>query len=180
MIQEGRKLADMLRSLLRPSKHLQTRLGDAVRDGISLNFERQRAGDGQLWVRLAPGTVAERVRLGYPGERPILQRRGEYRRGFTDPRHHNHLVRLRLRPAGWDFEVGSDDIRVSTHEGGRGPLSKFKAAIPARPVLILSRQAERWIEEGFEEYLTLIEPGDPDGNLTGLLNARKQQRGGSP
>lgn len=95
----------------------QTRkIADGIRHQFQSNFTRQGSGNG-AWRPLAPATVADRRRQGYAGNRPILVRRGDYRRSFVERGGDNH-ERIWQSAVGLTIESGSDDPRAIFHERG--------------------------------------------------------------
>lgn len=129
------ELLGFLRRMREPDAEVVEGLGEAVREGFAENFAGERAGTGKAWNPLAPSTVRERLRLGFPGEHPILVRTGKYRESFLSRSDDDHLHRLQVAAGGWTVEEGSTDTRVPWLEGGT-------VTIPERPVMILSREAE--------------------------------------
>lgn len=129
------ELGDILRRMRQPDAEVSEGLGEAVRQGFAENFAGERAGTGKAWNPLAPSTVRERLRLGFPGEHPILVRTGQYRESFLSRSAGDHLHRLQVAAGGWTLEEGSTDYRVPWLEGGT-------VTIPERPVTILSREAK--------------------------------------
>ena len=119
-----------------------TRLGNAqtraIADGIKqqhqANFTRQGSGNG-AWRPLAPATVADRRRQGYAGNRPILVRRGDYRRSFVERGGDNH-ERIWQSAVGLTIESGSNDPVSELHERGTSRM-------PAREVVPLDDAQER-------------------------------------
>jgi len=123
----------------------------AIRATFAANFASESAGGAQ-WAPLAPRTVAERIRLGYPGERPILVRSGSYRRTFTEPDDPDHYGEIERRSGRTVIEEGTRDIRAGTLEFGSD-------RVPARPVMqpgeagrehigaVLDRIFDTWLEK---------------------------------
>jgi len=129
------ELLDILRRMRQPDAEVSEGLGERIRQGFAENFAGERTGTGKAWNPLAPSTVRERLRLGFPGKHPILVRTGQYRESFLSRAAGDHLHRLQVATDGWTLEEGSTDYRVPWLEGGT-------VTIPERPVTILSREAE--------------------------------------
>lgn len=94
------------------------------------------------WKPLAESTVAERTRLGYGGEHPILQRTGALRESLA----------TRGAP-GNVFEVAPDRLQVGTslffaffHQGGTKKM-------PARPIVGVSWQRRSAIVQRLVEFV---------------------------
>lgn len=136
------ELMDILRRMREPDAEVSAGLGEAVRQGFAENFAGERSGTGRAWNPLAPSTVRERVRLGFPGEHPILVRTGQYRESFLSRSAGDHLHRLQVAAGGWTLEEGSTDYRVKWLEGGTHTADSDWFHIPPRPVTLLSPEAE--------------------------------------
>ncbi|MCB0075155.1 MAG: hypothetical protein KDE20_27035, partial [Caldilineaceae bacterium] len=89
-------------------------------------------------------TVAERLRMGYPGRRPILIRTGEYSQSFTQDGHPDHVFRVSRANSAVQFEVGSAEERVQWLEYGT-------TRMPARPVVDLDDRTESEILNGLDD-----------------------------
>lgn len=135
-----RALIAFVTTLHNPPRRMTRNVGEAVREGFADNFADESSGAGG-WAQLAPSTVEDRIRQGFPGAHPILERTGDYRRSFVDEGDPDHIHRVRvLAMQGWEMEEGSNDPRVAWLEGGT-------TTIPPRPVTILTRGAERRVYE---------------------------------
>ena len=99
---------------------------DVIRATFAANFASE-SGDGQKWAALAPMTVRQRERLGYPGQHPILVRTGEYKRSFIEGEHPQHFSESEIAGGVWRVEEGSTDPRGDQLEYG-----DFRT--PPRPV----------------------------------------------
>jgi len=132
-----------------PSQFVQDEIGDAVRQGAYRSFNWQGSAGG-AWLGLAQVTQLERIRLGYPGARPILVRSGSYLRTFTDRANPNHVQEMERTAGGWALIVGSRDERAPVLEFGEGP-------IPPRPVLLLQEVDEAHIVDEIERLFAMIE-----------------------
>lgn len=141
-------LVEMLDRLDNPSPAIQDEIGDAVRNGFYRSFNWQGSAGGG-WSPLAPSTVADRIRRGYPGTRPILVRTGSYLHTFTDRNNPEHVQRFERTGNGWALLVGSDDERAPWHEFGT-------ARMPARPVTLQDID-ERRIQDVLDNILARIE-----------------------
>lgn len=107
---------------------------ETIRAGFAFNFAAER-GDDRPWAPLAPFTMRERRRLGFPPDHPILVRRGEYRASFTEEGHPAHVSEWSAAGGRWIVEEGSRDERADHLEFGTW-------RIPARPVTIIGRSGE--------------------------------------
>lgn len=142
-------LTAMIERFANPTPAMQDEVGDAVRQGFYRSFNWQGSAGG-AWAPLAPSTVSDRIRRGYPGTRPILVRSGQYQRTFTDRGNPDHVQRIERTASGWALLVGSDDERAPWHEFGT-------ARMPARPVTILQDIDERHILDALDSILARIE-----------------------
>jgi len=122
-------------------------IGDSVREQFDDNFRLEGRGN-RRWAALRPRTVRERVRQGYGGSHPILQRTGKYRRSFTQ--RSAAYERVFSSANGWGMEMGSNDSRVDELEGGRPPGSPDMAA---RPVTNLTRPQETRVGQAIDRVL---------------------------
>lgn len=135
--QEVARLVAGVEDMRRPPTRAEERsVANAIRAQYKRAFEGQGTIGGAKWARLAPATVKDRERRGYPGTRPILIRTGTYRRSWTDQFSPDHVQDLQVTPGGgWQLAVGSADYRAKWHEKGT-------TRMPARPVRIgMDRQA---------------------------------------
>jgi hypothetical protein len=115
----------------------QERIANVLRDAIAENFVNQGETDRGPWAELAPRTVQERIRLGFPGERPILFRTGEYLQSWAEPGAEGHVETWTFPPDGTEFTIGTTDYRAEWHQGGTENM-------PARPINAL---ADRTLDE---------------------------------
>lgn len=134
------RIVDDFEALDDPSASELDAVADALRLGFAGNFEQESA-DGDPWAALRPVTVQERIALGFPGEHPILERTGRYRRSWTDPASADHIQQFDAEPFGWSLAVGSQDERVEELELGTG----YMVGRPVLPIsdAALSRIAQR-------------------------------------
>lgn len=134
---------EFAKAIERPSPSDQRQVEDAVRAGFAENFSNERAGDGPPWASLQRSTVLDRIRNGYGGEHPILQRAGDLMRSYTDSGDGDAVTEFDQTGAGWSIAVGSGHDLSEIHD--RGAPSRN---IPARPAADLgNRQAENILTE---------------------------------
>jgi hypothetical protein len=148
---EVQELVDFLERLSRPDRRQVTAVGNAVRQGIGENFNRQRAGGGAPWARLAESTVLDRLRQGYGGRRPILTRSGSYRATLTNRLDARHSEQFTQRADGWSLAIGSDDRRDPW-------LQQGTRRMPGRPTTVLSPAAEERVLDTLDEIFMALEP----------------------
>lgn len=134
------------RAIARPPAAQLRPVEEAIRHGFARNFTQQSSGDGTPWAPLAPATIAERIRLGYPGPRPILVRSGALRSSYTNPNGQDTFYDFRSRLDGFEMEAGSDMEKAHELEYGRDNM-------PARPVSILSALAERQVLDAMDQLV---------------------------
>lgn len=120
----------------------------SIRAGFAENFETESAG-GIPWQPLSPATVVDRIRHGFPGSHPILQRTGGYRASFTDGNNADHIGTTEQTDGRTVLAEGSDDFRVPFHEQGG-------AIIPQRRVLVMSTSAQDHINRELADMVTDI------------------------
>lgn len=103
---------------------------------IDRNFQGQ--GRPKRWARLAPSTIAERIRLGY-GRGPILQRTKRLRRGFR-------------------AEYGKTVLRIinRTPYFGYHQYGAPRANIPARQMIVLLAQDKAQFTRIARKHMRLI------------------------
>ena len=136
------EIEQWLYAVLSPSIREQRQVDRAVRRGFAKVFGNQGGAVG--WQPLAEATVAERLRMGYPGRRPILIRTGEYSQSFTQDGHPDHVFRVSRANSAVQFEVGSAEERVQWLEYGT-------TRMPARPVVDLDDRTESEILNGLDD-----------------------------
>lgn len=103
-------------------------------------------GTWAQWQPLRPSTVADRRRLGYPGEHPILVREGDL------------LASVTIRgAAGNVFEVGANSLVLGTTDRKAKYHQFGTRRMPARKIVGIS--AQRAGRQGRE------------GSIVGMLNA---------
>jgi hypothetical protein len=126
-----RDLAAFFMAISRPGTVMTRAVGDTVRDIFDSHFRTQ--GYSFIpWGPLRPRTIAERIKQGYGGTGPILQRTGKYRKSFT-VRGGDNYERTMITPKGWRMEFGSEDFRVNVLEAGR----RRPTSMVARPVTLV-------------------------------------------
>lgn len=84
------------------------------------------------WTPLAPFTMMDRRRLGFPPEHPILFRTGSFKASFLA---HGIVNRINLGGHSFMLCFGTDDPRFLKHQEG----TMF---VPARPIAPTSRYRE--------------------------------------
>lgn len=126
-------------------------LQQVIRATFAANFASE-SGDGQKWAALAPMTVREREKLGYPGEHPILVRSGDYRRSFTEGEHPQHYSESEIAGGVWRVEEGSTDPRGDQLEYGDfrtppRPVTRPGARGEGEIAAVLDQLFGDWFEE---------------------------------
>jgi phage gpG-like protein len=102
-----------------------------VGDALTADFMLNMIGEGgvfarKMWPQLAPSTVADRLRKGYGGAHPILQRTGALA-----------LSLLRGGP-GNVFQTTPNSLVVGTNIAYAGFHQRGTSKMPARPVVGMS------------------------------------------
>lgn len=101
-------------------------VADYVR-GVVIPETFEKEGPG--WRQLARRTVSERIRAGFPGKHPILQRTGDLYEELTEKYHHKHVEVLRVgRNA--RIEIGGSSKKFIENQMGRRDTN-----LPARPMI---------------------------------------------
>ena len=126
-------------------------LQQVIRATFAANFASE-SGDGQKWAALAPMTVREREKLGYPGEHPILVRSGDYRRSFIESEHPQHYSESEIAGGVWRVEEGSTDPRGDQLEYGDfrtppRPVTRPGARGEGEIAAVLDQLFGDWFEE---------------------------------
>lgn len=124
---------------------------EVIRAVFAGNFARESGGD-QKWAALAPRTVRERERLGYPGDHPILVRTDEYRRSFIEGEHPLHYSESEISGGVWRVEEGSIDPRGDQLEYGDfrtppRPVTRPGARGEVEIAAVLDQLFGDWFEE---------------------------------
>lgn len=147
------ELENFFKRLQKPNKKALSSVSDAIRDGFSENFQDEQSGDGDRWEPLAPKTISERKRLGYPGEHPILERSGEYRDTFVSPSNPDHIDELTGDSTGFRINVGSGSDKLFPLEtGGVVRIDDSYVFVPARPVVQLGSEQEIAIGQSLAKF----------------------------
>lgn len=108
------------------------------------DVEQQFRSEGGLtggWVKLADSTVAGRIRAGYGGEHPILQRTGALRKSFISRVDSRKVV------------VTSEGVPYYKYHQSRMPRMYPPKGLPRRPMLILPERTRQNIIQEFNEFL---------------------------
>jgi len=103
------------------------------------DVERNFATEGGLaggWAPLAPSTVAGRIRAGFGGEHPILQRTGALKRSF-----YSHVDSRKAVVTSRSPYFGFHQSRAS------------RTRLPRRPMLLLVERTRQNIVEEFHKFL---------------------------
>lgn len=127
-----RKDAAMLASLgdLSPA---MSKVAGVARDAIDSNFHTESDGTN-AWHGLAPSTVADRVRKGYGGEHPILQRTGELMSTI-------------------DITAGSDAVTIAPQAEYAVYHQEGTSKMPARPFIAFTDAEEEMILKAIAEHI---------------------------
>lgn len=121
---------------------------DDVGKGVSADFMLNMIGEGgvftrKMWPQLAASTVADRLRLGYGGTNPILQRTG--------------ALALSLEPGGPGnvFQTTPNSLTIGTSIWYAGFHQKGapRAHIPARPIVGISFARRSLIVRTLGDYV---------------------------
>lgn len=145
----GRDLERLIDRITRPGNRQIRSIQGAVRQSFQEQFTRQSSGNGP-WPALAPRTVQERQRLGFPGRRPILVRTGALRSSFVNSGDSDHYSSVRQSPLGLLVEEGSENEYAIHHERG-GPH------LPQRSVTLMGESGERRIFDVVELMIGQLE-----------------------
>jgi len=132
-------------SLTKPSRSDLQGVRTMILGGFAESFVEE-ASAGSPWDQLAPMTADERIFEGYDPYHPILVRTGAYRRSFTDAGAFTHISEMDTGADGFTIYEGSADERVDDLEYGTD-------RIPPRPVMILSREAERAVGDELDAMI---------------------------
>ena len=98
--------------------------------------------EGVHWAPLAEGTVAERRRQGYGGDRPVLERSGDLFRSIVGEHDETSAV------------AGTNLAYAALHQfGGKPGMPPGPAAVPARPFLGVGDDHREMILETIREHL---------------------------
>lgn len=116
----------------------------AIRAEFRRNFADERGR--RPWAPLAPRTVEERIRLGYPGRRPILKRTGALERHVVNA----PAMVLRV-PTGLELRIAPGE-RVNGVAKYR-PLALGTGTMPARPMVVLPAPAANRVTSAISRAL---------------------------
>lgn len=139
----------LIAKITNPGPRQRKSISDAIRQRFQENFTRQGSGAGP-WAALRPVTVAQRIALGYPGQRPILVRSGRYRASFVQRGAPGHYESIQSGGGRLIIDVGSDDERAEELELGTANMA-------ARPVTILDGTQEARLFDVIEFMIGQIE-----------------------
>lgn len=142
-------IAKLIARLNAPTSTETEPITQEIRAGFAENFAGEQTGQGRPWAALRPFTIAERTRLGYGGQHPILVRTGSLRSSYT-ARGSDSVNELTPDSTGWVLAVGSQHRNALKHEQGEG-------RVPARPVTPLSPGRENEIADRVFEMIQRIE-----------------------
>jgi len=129
LIREYRKVTDFKVPLQKASKF------------ILADVERNFVTEGQLvggWQKLTDATVAGRLKAGFGGEHPILQRTGALRRSFK--------AEISAKKA----VVTSYGVSYFKYHQSRKPRT---TELPRRAMLVLTNKTKENIQEVFNKFL---------------------------
>lgn len=118
---------------------------NAMRQAIYENFVDEY-GDGN-WKPLAPATVKDRIRKGFSGTNPILQRTESLLNSLINPNNSDHIEETMVSGSGWTVDVGSNDERTPWLDQGTDD-----GHIPARPFLTMDARQEDRLAAAVEAY----------------------------
>lgn len=170
-IQGGQKLSRLFPVMRDEVDDLREPMSDSADLVLKTNDETfQREGPG--WQFLAPRTVAEREKLGYPGEHPILVREGILKASLSekDARGNIYEVERNFMRVGSVLEVRGWNLAM-IHQFGTD-------RIPARPIIgldignlrrNLSRIWEMWLYHVPAEIERKAARGTLGGELEQLM-----------
>lgn len=122
-----RYLSDMNTGVKDLSQPLES-FGKYMLQKYAKRFETEMGRD-EGWAELAPSTVMDRIRKGYPGEHPILVRTGELKKSYTEEGGFGNVFLVSPNK----LEVGSGLAKASYHHR-RGPHGR-----PARQAAYLTK-----------------------------------------
>lgn len=115
-----------------------------IRQAHRENFARE--GGRRAWANLADATVAERVRLGYPGRHPILRRTGALMRHVLNTpatvTTTGATVELRIKPG--PVVGGVPKYRA---------LARGRRNMPGRPMVVIDSRSAVKVTSALSRYL---------------------------
>lgn len=101
-------------------------LGDYVRTTmIPRTFEQEGPG----WERLAPKTIGQRIRDGFPPDHPILIQTGDLYAELTEKSHPKHIEIIKVGQMA-RIEIGGSSAKFIENQTGTGLPN-----LPARPMI---------------------------------------------
>lgn len=130
--EEIQRLVKRLASYTGDFTPIMKNIGEIALNRVEECFREEESPEGIPWHPLAPATIAQRLRLGYGGEHPIL-----WREGWLGGRFSYAAFPRRV-------EVGTPVKYAAIHHMGGWAGRGRKTKIPARPFLGLAR--EDWSE----------------------------------
>ena len=110
--------------------------GNLILEDVEQQFRTEGSLSGG-WQALALSTVKGRIREGFGGEHPILQRTGSLKKSFfkkVDPRR---------------VYISSESPYFGFHQSRKSRSSK----LPRRPMLLLTQRTKENIVQEFNDYL---------------------------
>lgn len=134
-------LADNMLNMIGQGR-LYTKEDRLVFDRSTGKFRPSKNPRATDWAALAPATVRDRERQGYPGSEPILWRRGDLARSVSQRGAAGNI--FRVRPDG--VEVGTNDPLAAYHQFGT-------VNMPARPIVGLTRERQAGVVKRLNEEL---------------------------
>ena len=111
---------------------------------ILADVEQQFRSEGGLtggWKKLTDSTVAGRIRAGYGGKHPILQRTGALRKSFV-----SHVDSRRM-------VVTSRGVPYYAYHQSKMPRRYPPKGLPRRTMLLLTQRTKENIQEKFNKFL---------------------------
>ena len=105
-------------------------------------FNKTASGRAAQWAPLAASTVAERVRLGYGGEHPILWRTGMLGESLAMAGAPGNISEV----GDWEARFGTDIPYGRFHQLGTRRM-------PARPIVGLTRDRKAAVVRRLRDYL---------------------------
>lgn len=120
-------------------------VGNKLLNDFAANFSQEGGffGGFSKWPALRPSTVADRLRHGYSGAHPILQRTGELHWSAT------------LKGASDNvFQVGTNSLVVGSANPYAGFHQTGTRRMPARPIVGVGWQQTSQIVDILNQYVT--------------------------
>lgn len=105
------------------------------------------------WAPLAPRTRAERVRLDFPAEHPILYRTGSLLDALVDEGSPMHVIEMnQIGPGHWQGKMGTTDPRFEELQMGVEDRN-----LPARPMWPVGDSEAQFVRNLEEHLIKVIE-----------------------